>query len=407
MATTHDDALDVVFDADNHYWEPKDAFTRHRDPKFAERGLEVKEVDGALRYVIEGEVFEMLPGPGDSHPRPNPGAFLGLFQGRTSQKEFKGAFEVEPSEHPEWYDRDERLAVMDRQGVEACWLFPSQGVVLEAAILQKDVEAAIEVYRAFNRWLDDDWGFAYQNRIFGVPYLNLSDADKAVDELTWCLEHGARVVTLRHGPVITSDGLRSPAHPTFDRFWSLAEESGVVVAPHAGSETTYLEVAGLIGRLWGDDPTSGGSRQESMRAFGADSLVRPLMKSRLIHDFCYFLVAHRLFERFPRLRMAMIENGAAWVPPLLQALEYLDHGGQYDVNPREQFAEHVWVAPFVEEDVDELARHFPVERILFGSDWPHGEGYPEPRDFLANVANFSAADQHRIMYDNAKELTLA
>jgi len=49
--------------------------------------------------------------------------------------------------------------------------------------------------------------------------MTLSDADRAVDELQWCLDHGARVVTLRHGAAFTADGMRSPAHPMFDRFW--------------------------------------------------------------------------------------------------------------------------------------------------------------------------------------------
>ena len=53
------------------------------------------------------------------------------------------------------FDRDARLQVMDAQGVEANWLFPSQGVVIEAPMLQTDVEAAIEVCRAFNRWIED------------------------------------------------------------------------------------------------------------------------------------------------------------------------------------------------------------------------------------------------------------
>ncbi len=404
MATDEQIDIGSVFDADNHYWETSDAFTRHRDPKFAERGIQVKEVDGVVRYVLDGEVFAYLPGPGDAHPRPNPGAFLGLFQGRTTRKEWVGAFEVEPSEHPEWYERDARLKVMDAQEVEACWLFPSQGVVVEAPVLVNDVEATIEQCRAFNRWIDEEWGFAYKDRIFGVPFLNLSDAEKAVEELQWCIERGARVVTLRHGPVITSDGLRSPAHPMFDRFWGLAQEAEVVVAPHAGAETTYLEVSSLVERLWGDIPGVPVASQESMRqAWGTP--ITSLMKGRLIHDFCYFLVAHRLFERFPRLRMAIIENGAAWVPPLLQALEYLDHGGGYEVNPRDQFIEHVWVAPFVEEDVVELARHLPTDRILFGSDWPHGEGYAQPKDFLENVAGLPMVDQRRIMYENARELT--
>jgi len=40
-------------------------------------------------------------------------------------------------------------------------------------------------------------------------------------------------------------------------------------------------------------------------------------------------------------------------------------------SPIDQFIEHCWVAPFVEDSVEELASHLPLDRILFGSDWPH------------------------------------
>jgi len=401
-----DRALTTLFDADNHYWEASDSFTRYRDPSFAERGLQVKEVDGALRYVIDGEVFGGLPGPADVHPRPKPGAFMDYFSGKLSRQEFSASFTLAPSEHPEWYDRDARLQVMDAQGVAATWLFPSQGVVLEVPMLERDIEATIEVCRAFNRWIEDQWGFAYQDRIFGVPFLNMSDPDALVAELHWCLERGARVVAIRHGSAVTAEGLRSPADHIFDRFWGLAQESGVVVSSHDGADSTYAELYPLLTRVWGDSvalgpPVAG----DNMRMMGGGSVIGSLMKNRIVHDFAYMLVAHRLFERFPRLKVAYIENGSAWVPSVLQALEYLGHGGDYQSNPKDQFIEHCWVAPFVEESVDELARHLPVDRILFGSDWPHGEGYAEPKDFLDNVANFSLEDQRRIMHDNAHELT--
>ncbi len=77
-----------IFDADNHYWETSEAFTRHRDPAFEERGLQVKEIDGVMRYVLNGEVFGFLPGPADHHPRPLPGAFMDYFKGATSRKTF-------------------------------------------------------------------------------------------------------------------------------------------------------------------------------------------------------------------------------------------------------------------------------------------------------------------------------
>ena len=398
----------ALFDADNHYWESRDAFTRYRDPAFAERGVQVREVDGVLRYVIDGEVVQTLPGPADVHPRPEPGSFMDYFAGKLSRREFGASFAVPPSDHSEWYDRDERLDVMDDQGVEAAWMFPSQGVVLEAPMLDGDVEAAIEVVRAFNRWIEDQWGFAYKDRIFGVPYLNMSDPSKAVDELQWCLDRGARVIAIRHGSAVTAGGLRSPADPMFDRFWGLAQESGVVVASHDGADHTYREMSALLTRVWGDLPDiAADAVGDNMRMMGGGSVLGSLMKNRVVHDFAYILVAHRLFERFPRLKVAYIENGCAWVPSLLQALEYLGHGGDYLSNPKDQFIEHCWVAPFVEESVDELARHLPVERILFGSDWPHGEGFPQPRDFLEKVSNFAAEDQRRIMYENARALTFA
>ena len=54
--------------------------------------------------------------------------------------------------------------------------------------------------------------------------------------------------------------------------------------------------------------------------------------------------------------------------------------------------------------VPEFAQHLPVERILFGSDWPHAEGIGHSRDFFEKVETFSLEDQRRIMVENAREL---
>ena len=396
-----------IFDADNHYWEASDAFTRHREPKFRERGIQVGEVDGVLRYIIDGKPALSTPGPADVHKRPEPGSFLGYFVGNVKATKFREAFDVEPSTRPEWYNRDARLKVMDAQGIEAAWMFPSQGVTLEAPMLAtKDIEGAMASIRAFNRWVDDEWGFAYKNRIFGVPYMTLSDPDNAVAELKWAIERGARVVHLRHGPAVTRDGLRSPAHAMFDKFWGLAEEAGVVVSVHAGADASYMEIANNLRNMYGERP-DGAELQLTAESVLNPSIFSAMTRGRVIHDFAFVLVAHRLFERFPKLRVAYVENGSAWVPSLLKALEYLDHSGEYKQSPKEQFIEHCWVVPFPEDDLDELARHFPTNRILFGSDWPHGEGLAQPTDFLGYLKDFSLQDQRRIMYDNVRELTFA
>ena len=397
----------TIFDADNHYWETSDAFTRHRDPKFADRGVLVQDVDGQPRYVVGGQLHPIIPGPGDVTLRPRPGSLFDYFAGKSTKANLAEMLSCEvPSEHPEWFDRDARLRCMDEQGVEACWMFPSQGVCMEGP-MQPDVEASIDIFRAFNRWLEEDWGFAYQQRIFAAPFLTLSDLDSAVRELEWVIDRGARVVTIRNGPAFTHDGMKSPADPVFDPFWARVAEARVVVAPHAGFDDGYREVENAVARAWGY--RSGRHDGDTTVATHFEPFVSALMNHRLVHDFAAALVTHGLFERHPRVRVAYIENGGTWVPGLLHLLERLhgQHPEMFTKDPVEQFHENCWVAPFVEDDVSTLARYLPVERILFGSDWPHAEGMQHPRDFFANVANFSVADQRRIMYENARELTFS
>lgn len=134
-----------------------------------------------------------------------------------------------------------------------------------------------------------------------------------------------------------------------------------------------------------------------------------MQKHRLIRDFATVLLAHGLFARFPRLRLAFIENGGTWVGSLLHDLQvsHVQNPGMYRMNPVDQFHRNCWVAPFFEDDVADLAHFLPAERILLGSDWPHAEGLGNPRDFLSNLAGFSEVDKRRNMVANARELTSA
>ena len=83
-----------------------------------------------------------------------------------------------------------RLELMDAQDMEGCFLFPTLGVGMEEALLDDPV-AAHGVFEAFNRWLEDDWGYAFEDRLFAAPYFTLLDPDAAVRELDRVLEHGA------------------------------------------------------------------------------------------------------------------------------------------------------------------------------------------------------------------------
>ena len=69
--------------------------------------------------------------------------------------------------------------------------------------MKKDVDAVCTLYSAFNRWLDEDWGFNYQGRLFAAPYITLADVDRACEELDKALAKDARVLVMRPSAVYT------------------------------------------------------------------------------------------------------------------------------------------------------------------------------------------------------------
>jgi len=381
-----------AFDADNHYYEATDAFTRHIEPKLARRCMQWAEIGGRTRLLVGGKVNTFIPNP-TFDPVARPGCLDAYYRGQNpgalSMKELFGALDPIP---PAYRDRDARLAVMDRQGLERAWFFPTLGVGMEEA-LKHDPPACHAAFRAFNRWLEEDWGFAYRERIFALPYIVLIDVDQAVAELERLLRRGARAIVMRAAPVSDGANSWSPADPRFDPFWTRVNEAGITVAAHGG-DAGY----GVYAEAWGE-----GGKTEAFKT----SAFKLLTGARPAFDWFAALIAHRLFERFANLRVASIEMGAFWVPQLLQALRraFGQEPGLFAENPIDTFLRHVWVAPFHEDDVPGLRDLVGAERMMLGSDWPHAEGLAEPTDYVHELNGFSAQEIRQVMRDNALALT--
>jgi predicted TIM-barrel fold metal-dependent hydrolase len=290
-------------------------------------------------------------------------------------------------------ERDARLAVMDKQGLEAIWLFPTLGVLYEE-LLKHDTDAVSLTFRAFNRWLQEDWGFAYQNRIFAAPYIPMADPAFAVAELERSLAAGARVVCMRPAPAWTQLGPVSPADALFDPFWGRVNEAGITVVVHAGD-------SGYSSNGYARDgfgaSFEGGGWKPSIKSFNIE---------RAAHDFLITLVFEKLFERFPNLRIASVENGSEYLADLFKKLRSTAKKmpGWWKHDPVETFKQHVWINPFWEDDVNEIEALMGPERVIFGSDWPHIEGMPQPLDYLADLVKFDDAAKQKILRDNTREL---
>ena len=79
-------------------------------------------------------------------------------------------------------------------------------------------------------------------------------------------------------------------------------------------------------------------------------------------------------------------------------------GSYYAQDPGELFREHVWINPFWEDDVNEVAQYMGTDRVIFGSDWPHIEGLPTPLDYVAELDSFTGQERQMILRDNARSL---
>jgi predicted TIM-barrel fold metal-dependent hydrolase len=383
------------FDCDNHYYEAVDAFTRYLEPEYRKRAMQWAQIDGKTRLLVGGKISRFIPNP-TFDPVAAPGVLDEYFRGRNPRRagtrELFG--QLEPI-RPEYRDRDTRLALMDRQGMEGAIMLPTLGVGMEQA-LAGDLPAMTAAFRAFNRWMDEDWGFAYQERIFAAPYITLSDPDNAVRELEWALERDARFVVMVPGPVATEVGERSPGDPMFDGFWQLANDSGTTVCYHGG-DTAYSKFPAS----WGE--------KESVASFQAVGLRSVFSPDPVQDTFASHLVMG-LFHRFPNLRVASVENGSQWVFHLFEKLakSYGQIPDLYPEDPRQTFIRHVWVSPFYEDELASLRKLIGIERIIMGSDYPHVEGLAEPASYIKDLQNFDyTAEQCRVvMRDNGLALSV-
>jgi predicted TIM-barrel fold metal-dependent hydrolase len=380
-----------VFDADNHFYEAPDAYTRHLESKYRDRAFTpgspklLETVDGEATHLptmFGSDLDEGIPTPGENLVKLNPMRGLDAEQRdrvMASYREMRPAFE----------HRDQRLELMDRQGIEAALVYGGTVSTLEFH-LHDDPDVLWANVRAYNRWLDDDWGYAHEGRLYCPPVLVLTDIDEVCKELDRVLDAGAKIVQMRVGPAFG----RSPADPYFDPFWARLDEANVPLATHLGW-TEYAQA----GAQWSEDPAADYFRYDAFQwlHYWGD---RPAMET------VSALIFHGLFERFPNLRVVFSEQGTVWVPYLVRKMDHaflMGRRATFDAltsRPSEIFQRHILVSPFPEENLTKVVEAVGTECLAFGSDFPHGEGLPDPSVYATMLQGLNDVEVRRIMRDN-------
>jgi predicted TIM-barrel fold metal-dependent hydrolase len=414
-----------INDADNHFVEPVDVYERYIEPRWRDKAVRwVKDENGEDVQLFAGRpsrtrlsrdnaptnqaeleaLSARLGGRGGAAQGDGGSRTPGMFLNRMnpykglSDEERKALIAKFMEQQDAWGSREERLRLMDEQGIHAALMFPGLLLALEYEF-QDDVDALHANAQAFNRWVHDEVGYAHAQRMFLPPYIPLADVELAVKEVERVIREGAPMVQIvtghAHGGRDNPFGGRSVADPVFDPFWARLNEAGVRVATHLGP-TDYAK----YGADWSEDP------EAVLRDFGALQWVlywgdRPAMET------VAGMVLHDLFGRFPKIHVCIAEQGTVWLP---YTLRKMDHAflmgrkarfGKLDRRPSQIFKEHFIVAPFPEENVQRVVAEVGIEPIVFGSDFPHGEGLAFPGQYVDAQLKGMPEDQVlAIMRDN-------
>jgi predicted TIM-barrel fold metal-dependent hydrolase len=378
-----------IFDADQHMYETPDALTRYLPERYR-YAVQYAQMGRQTRLVINAHVSDFIPNPTFERVAA-PGAHEKFFAGENTEGLTLREMQGPPIEAPTATKNPaDRVAELDRQGVVEALNYPTLASLVEHSSAD-DPELTLAIIHALNQWMAEHWGFVYDNRVFSTPIINLSEVDGGRRELEYILSAGAKVALIKPGPVRGVHGWRSPALPEFDPFWRDVEAAGLPIVLHA----SYPPLDEYVGK-WEPPHTQNFMAMSAFRWM--------VLGHREIADMITSLICHGTLTRFPRLRIASVENGSSWIFPLFNDFEdlYKKMPQNFPEHPHDVFRRNIWVSPFWEGSVSDVVNTVGWDRVLFGSDYPHPEGLAEPRGFWKYAEGMDERRTYDFMGDNAR-----
>jgi len=360
----------VILSSDSHVFEPPDLWAKRIDRAFRDRAPRIQRIGGADQIVIETD--QILSG-------------IGLISNAGARFEAPetisgdGRFEDVPRGG---YDPEQHLADMRLDGIAGEVLYPSQGLfyfrIADSALMSA-------IFRAYNDWLAD-FCAADRKRLKGIAMINLDDVQEGIGEL----ERAARLGLA--GAMITEHPLdhRRYDQPEYEPFWAAAESLGMPLSLHTATR-----------------------RQGKIRGAGEKTLRDASSRSTKAHypalSMCDIIFSG-VFERYPRLTLAIVEFELSWAPHILVSMDYTyrERTGEAiyrfksGMKPSDFFHRNV-VLSFQEDAIGIRLRDvIGVDNMMWGSDYPHSEStFPQSRKILAEIlAGVPEDEQAKIVGGN-------
>ncbi|MGV0851366.1 amidohydrolase family protein [Mycolicibacterium phlei] len=385
----------LIFDVDSHVTETADIWTSRMSSKWGDLIPHVVNSDDVDYWVVGNKPMGSVAASSYIQLDPETGKRRRLppseqFLRRASFRDL----------HPSSYDPNARMEVMDELGVQASVLYPNLNLVINDLHEQvDDPQYKIEIIRAYNDWLAEEWASANPERLIPVALVAYFDADVAAEEVYRCKEIGHRGLVMTGMPQLHN---KPPlADPYWTPLWKAAEDTGLSVGFHVGANEGIMEKYVNADRL----------AAEGSRRMGARTVTEAFLDNAAsLND----LLLTGILPKYPNLKFVMVETGVGWVNFCLQSADY--HFERYGVRqdcpeftepPSYYFKRQVYTTYWFEKVDPFHVNNIGADNIMFETDYPHSTSL-EPADvewaMREGMAGISDEDKNKILWANAAEL---
>ncbi len=385
----------VVHDADAHLMETPTWLRDHADPSIRDR-LPTLSYPGGNELRQTGDPTEQ-------------------------QRDLDSAFERLRAKHasPAWRS-DEAAEIMSRKNFAATGSFVAEDRPRALDLLGFQSQLIFNTFH--NRRLRDwehsgDLDLAYgaatahnramaefcsvDRRLLPTLYVPLCDFDRAAHATDEALETGAAALLVASG---CPPG-HSPSHLRLDPVWARAQEAGVPVVFHVGGTGDLIDKSYFANGLPVPPDFHGG--EENFRSVDYMGIPGPPAQTLAT------MIFDGVLDRFPGLKIGVIEQGAVWVPSWLRQMEaafdafnrHEERLRRLSMHPREYVRRQVRFTPYPTEDVGWIIEQAGPEVALFSTDYPHVEGGRRPMErFEASLGDATEEVRQRFYCDNFLDL---
>jgi predicted TIM-barrel fold metal-dependent hydrolase len=365
---------ELIISSDSHVFEPPDLWTTRIDAPFRSRAPRIQRVGGVDHLVVEDG--QTIAGIGLIS---NAGARFDAPETISDHGRFEDV-------HTGGYDPDQHLKDMRLDGVAGEVLYPSQGLFYFKVA---DSQLMSAIFRTYNDWLAE-FCRTDPDRLKGIAMINLDDVQEGVAELERTAKMGFAGAMITEYPAED----KRYDHPAYEPLWAAAQDLGMPLSLHTATRR--------------QGTNSGADRRTIHDA--SRRATKAFLPATSICD----MIFSGVFERYPLLQVVIVEFELAWVPYLLNTMDYTyrerheeaSYRFKDGMRPSDFFHRNVSLS-FQEDEIGIRLRDIiGVDRMMWGSDYPHSEStFPRSREILAQI--LEGVPQHekaKIIGANAAQL---